>query len=302
MLLMKNNTPKISIIIPVYNGEKTLVDCLDSVFNQTYENYEVVVVDNNSIDNTKKIIETYLNKKNNLKYVFEEKIGRGNARRSGELVSTGDIVLMTDADCILSNDWVEKISIPIIKNEADAVQGSESSLGKDFWSINIQKESERKFRSKSIFLGEGISGMIDTKNFAILRKKLEIVDFTSTDNMRGNDTDLSIKLSKTDTRLLFDSCIVVKHNHPDSFNKVVSKYFWSGYWAARITKENFDCVRNTDFLYKTNQTYYSFFMFFPGLLRTLMFKGVKAFYFDLVTGLSWRIGLVISTVSACFKF
>ena len=64
--------PKTSVIIPVYNGEKTLKQCLDSVLNQTYKNYEVIVVDNNSTDKTKEIIKDF-QKKN-------EKV-RKNARR-----------------------------------------------------------------------------------------------------------------------------------------------------------------------------------------------------------------------------
>jgi len=53
------NYPKVSVIIPVYNGEKTLARCLNSVLNQTHSNYEVIVVDNNSTDKTKEIINKF---------------------------------------------------------------------------------------------------------------------------------------------------------------------------------------------------------------------------------------------------
>ena len=51
--------PKISVIIPVYNGEKTLRQCLNSVLNQTYGNYEIIIVNNNSTDKTKEIIKEF---------------------------------------------------------------------------------------------------------------------------------------------------------------------------------------------------------------------------------------------------
>ena len=56
----------VSVIIPVYNGEKTISRCLDSALRQTYSNSEVIVVDNNSADNTKKIIEGFQKKYKNL--------------------------------------------------------------------------------------------------------------------------------------------------------------------------------------------------------------------------------------------
>ena len=58
---MKN--PKVSVTIPVYNGQRTLRHCLSSVLNQTYKNYEVIVVDNNSTDKTKEIIKTTIKRK-----------------------------------------------------------------------------------------------------------------------------------------------------------------------------------------------------------------------------------------------
>jgi len=52
--------PKVSVIIPIYNAEKTLERCLESVLGQTYENYDLILVDNNSTDSTKNIINKFI--------------------------------------------------------------------------------------------------------------------------------------------------------------------------------------------------------------------------------------------------
>jgi len=138
---------EVSIIIPVYNGEKTLRQCLNSVLNQTYENYEVIVVDNNSTDKTKDIIKEFQDKSRKMKYLFEPQRGRGAARNTGERTAKGNIVLMTDSDCIVPNDWIRHMIKPIINEGYDAVQGFESSATKDFWSRHQQLRSEEKFRN-----------------------------------------------------------------------------------------------------------------------------------------------------------
>jgi amino acid adenylation domain-containing protein len=104
---MKN--PKVSVIIPVYNGEKTLGLCLDSVLNQTCKDYEVIVVDNNSTDKTKKIIEEFQKKNSRVKYVFESRVGLSQAKNTGWKNAKGDFVAYIDDDAIASERWVENI-------------------------------------------------------------------------------------------------------------------------------------------------------------------------------------------------
>ena len=64
---MKNNNPKISVLIPVYNGEKYLANTINSVINQTYDNWELIILDDESTDNSKKIIEEYASNNNKIK-------------------------------------------------------------------------------------------------------------------------------------------------------------------------------------------------------------------------------------------
>ena len=83
---------KVSIIMPAYNAEKTIKKAIESVINQTYENIELIIIDNGSTDNTKQIIKKYENEnKDKIKYVYEEIPNVSNARNKGIDSSTRKI-------------------------------------------------------------------------------------------------------------------------------------------------------------------------------------------------------------------
>lgn len=97
---------KISVIIPVYNGEKTLKVCLDSVTSCNDPDYEIIVVDDCSVDATAQIIKEYLV----VRYIrLEVRSGAGGARKRGLSAAQGDIIAFTDADCIVPADWLATI-------------------------------------------------------------------------------------------------------------------------------------------------------------------------------------------------
>lgn len=90
---------KVSIIIPVYNGEEFLSRCLDSVVNQVYKNIAIIIVDDSSTDNTREIIKNYAEKDNRI-IPFYQTINKGvsSARNIGLKASTGDYIMFMDSD------------------------------------------------------------------------------------------------------------------------------------------------------------------------------------------------------------
>lgn len=89
---------KISVIIPVYNVEKYLKRCLDSVVNQTYKNLEIILVDDGSRDNSLKILQEYAFKDSRINILHQENKGAANARNYGLNISGGDYVIFLDSD------------------------------------------------------------------------------------------------------------------------------------------------------------------------------------------------------------
>jgi len=280
---------KISVIIPVYNGEKTLKQCLGSVLSQSYKNYEVIVVNNNSTDKTKEIIKSFQkrNKDKKVKYLFEQQKGRGAARNTGEIMAEGKIILMTDTDCIVPKDWIKNM-VKAIEGH-DAVQGFEKNIENNFWSRYRQINSKKKCEKEEI---KNPIGRIDTKNFAIKKDVLKKIGFTSRKYISGNDTDLSIKLVKNKLKVKFLKDIKVKHFHPNSLKKIMKKQIYRAKWTTIISHDYQNFLKNTNFLKETNQTPWTFFKFFPGLIWTTIKKGIKYTSYDFIVGISWRIGLI----------
>ena len=109
---MENITnPKISIIIPIYKSEKFLHKCLDSIFNQDYENYEIVCVNDASPDNCEKIINNYLEKGCKIKYIKNSiNKGAGESRNIGIEKACGEYIMFLDSDDWLENSALSKLS------------------------------------------------------------------------------------------------------------------------------------------------------------------------------------------------
>jgi glycosyltransferase involved in cell wall biosynthesis len=97
---------RISLIIPAYNEECYLARCLDSVATQVVQPFEVIVVDNNSVDRTADVARKYPF----VKLVHEERQGRAFAQSAGFDAATGEILARIDADAVLPPDWTEHIA------------------------------------------------------------------------------------------------------------------------------------------------------------------------------------------------
>lgn len=107
----------ISIIVPIYNVENYLQECLESILKQTYKNFEVLLVDDGSTDNSANICKLYVEKDKRFKYFFKENGGLSSARNFGISNSKGEFLSFVDSDDIISNDFLETLYNNMINNE-----------------------------------------------------------------------------------------------------------------------------------------------------------------------------------------
>lgn len=118
--------PLISIIIPVYNVEKYILDCLESVYNQTYNNIEVILVDDKGTDQSLKEIKNYFQVSPHYKYKFvshEKNMGLSEARNSGLKVACGDYVFFLDSDDTLPKNSIQILLESALKYNSDITIG-----------------------------------------------------------------------------------------------------------------------------------------------------------------------------------
>ena len=105
--------PTVSVIVPVYNVEKYLARCVDSITYQTYENLDIILVDDGSTDNSGRICDEYAKKDTRIRVIHQKNKGLSGARNSGIFASTGDYIGFVDSD-----DWIDKDMYELLVNTA----------------------------------------------------------------------------------------------------------------------------------------------------------------------------------------
>ena len=116
------NEPMISIVIPIYNKEKYLKDCIDSIIKQTYFNkIEIILINDGSNDDSEKICNYYCDKYENIKYFEQENQGVSVARNDGMSKATGKYLFFMDADDCIEEHFIENATLNAESNNSDIV-------------------------------------------------------------------------------------------------------------------------------------------------------------------------------------
>ena len=153
---------KVSIIIPVYNAEKFLEKCLDSIINQTYKNIEIICINDDSTDNSEKILKQYQLKDNRIIFKTIENGGLTRARNTGIKEATGEFFMFVDSDDYIESNMVEKMLNTINKEKADVVRCTNFLENQDGEILKIEDFSIRnKLLTKQEINEEIISKIID---------------------------------------------------------------------------------------------------------------------------------------------
>lgn len=187
---MANPVPLISVVIPAYNEEKYLSACLEAFKYQTFKNYEIIVIDNNSKDKTAEIAKKY-----GARVVREKVQGMIPARERGFREANSEIIARTDADTIVTPDWLEIIYSSFKKNpKVVAVTGPLLSTSRKITNKNFMEISY----FYSVKLGMMISKHIFLigPNMGIRKSAWQKIRVNTDDTKVHEDVDLSHHLSK----------------------------------------------------------------------------------------------------------
>ena len=142
-----------SIIIPVYNTEKYLSRCLDSVVNQTFRDIEIIIVNDASQGNCKEIVEEYLKKDNRIKYIeHSENKSLLQARRTGNINSTGKYIMYVDSDDEIEINACEEIYKIVSKEDFDIISFGTKVISNDKTKFIGWALSTNRFNINSKFL------------------------------------------------------------------------------------------------------------------------------------------------------
>lgn len=141
-MISDKNKPLISVIIPVYNVYDYLRKSIESVLNQTYEELEVILIDDGSTDLSGNVCDEYKNRDERVKVLHQKNAGLSAARNSGLNIADGQYVFFLDSDDWLETDCIETLYELILKYQVSIAQGGESEA----------EEQEASMDSKSFLL------------------------------------------------------------------------------------------------------------------------------------------------------
>ena len=152
----------ISVIVPVYNVEEYLEQCLDSIQCQTYTDIEVILVNDGSTDRSKEICERYCKKDSRFKLVNQENKGLSGARNRGMLESKGEFISFVDSDDVLKEDMLEQLMKQMTSEDIDIVE---------CWYTNEKQELELSTPKnvKTIFQGDSKEALVSLCKDNIVR-------------------------------------------------------------------------------------------------------------------------------------
>jgi len=113
------NMPKISVIVPVYNVEKYLAKCIDSILAQTFTDFECILINDGSPDNSPAICDEYAKKDERMKVIHKENGGVSSARNTGLDIAQGEWITFADSDDWVDENYLELMYSNAIKNNCD---------------------------------------------------------------------------------------------------------------------------------------------------------------------------------------
>ena len=153
---------KISIIIPVYNGEEYILNCINNILQQTYNNIEIIVVNDGSTDSTKEVLKGIDKRDNRIKIINKENTGVSDSRNVGINVSTGDYIAFLDSDDKLVKNAIEELVKNLNENFVDVILFGFSVIGDKKRKNDTELLNALKEKNNDNLKYELISSMIST--------------------------------------------------------------------------------------------------------------------------------------------
>lgn len=240
---------KLSIVIPAYNEEEFIGDCLNSILHEIEgKNYdlEIVVVNNASTDRTREIITSFPG----VRLVDEPNKGLVKARCAGCLASKGELVANIDADTRMTKGWIDKVFEEFSRNEKLV------GLSGPFIYYDLSKQARAAVKAFyymgffSYLLNRyvlGVGSMLQGGNFVIKRSALEAIGgFNSEFDFWGEDTDLARRLAKVGgVKFTFELPIYASGRRLEKEGMVRTGWRYAlNYFSTIFFKKPYETVKN----------------------------------------------------------
>lgn len=224
----------VSIVIRTYNSERTIEDCIESLLATTYSDYEILVVDDGSVDRTLELVQKYPVR------VFRSSHGENPCNR-GIRESSGRIIAFIDSDCVVPRNWLMGIVAILQDGQVGAAGGQETAPSdSNYWPRCF--EALRKLEKRLLFHWGSVE-QISNCNAAYRKEALVEVGGFSDYLFYGEETELNWRLSKSGWKILFDPTVVVLHNRRPSLLSYFRQQFATEFGMAQVIRMHSDFIK-----------------------------------------------------------
>ena len=159
----------VSIIFPVYNAERYIQNCLDSIKKQSYENFEVILINDGSLDHSGEICDQFALKDARFRVIHNQNAGVSKSRNTGLSIAQGEFIAFCDADDLYASDFLEKMVCTIEEERADIVVCNYFAGRKGAYTKQNKKDTNTELVLENfmeqIFLNNEIGGFVWNKMF-----------------------------------------------------------------------------------------------------------------------------------------
>ena len=208
--------PKLSVITIVYNDEKNIAECIRSILSQTYGNFQYIIIDDCSTDETPNIIKSFEDPR--IVYSRNDRNRKqGYSRNRGIQVAQTDVIAWIDSDCVAQKEWLENLLKGM--NHYDVVMGRSESFGGSKWAQRTAHGYRTYISNNNV---DGTMQILDTRNCAMRKHVLEEVGLFDEQSAPTEDRELGIRILKNGYKIGFVSDAIIHHHDP--LNLI--PYFW----------------------------------------------------------------------------
>lgn len=280
--------PSVDVIIPAYNESEVIRDCLQSFVSQTYSNFRVHFIDDQSTDDTKAIIQEYVAQDPQRFHLHEfGKVGPGKARNLVAYNSTAEILAFTDADCIPQNQWIEELVLGFLDTKVASTGGPHlAPIQSNPFQLSVERFLKRASPLIAFYKRSG-NEIVETRhnplcNVAYRRDIFARLRGFREDLFPGEDVEMDQRITDAGYRITYNPKAVVFHHRPESierWNRVMHAY---GRAQGKLVRES-------------------------GPRRVVQWAGISALaFFPSLLWASFRTwgleGLILSAISIPFTF
>lgn len=221
--------PRVSVLVPCYNEERTLENCIFSLLRQDYPNFEIIIINDGSTDNTIKIAKKLAQMNSNIKLINKSNNGKALALNTGIEASNGDIIVSMDADSIFLSSTISELVKSFEDPSVAAVSGNIRVANRDSF-IGKQQAVEYIMgltiqRSAFSYLGcmQVISGAIG----AFRKEVLYEIGGYSNDTI-VEDMEITLALAYSKYKIIYNPKAIAYTEAPESLNNFIrQRYRWT---------------------------------------------------------------------------